>query len=115
MTLLTVFQQNLAAIGGILASASITEANDTLVSAGSLTIRGAATITEANDTLAASGVSAANPVFGVLAVTEADDALIATALAPYVPSPTNAARVNFNAFRAPGIGTSIRVARRFRG
>ena len=94
MTLLTVFQQNLAAIGGILASASITEANDTL---------------------AASGVSAANPVFGVLAVTEADDAIIATALAPYIPVTTSTVRVNFNAFRAPGNGTSIRVARRFRG
>ena len=113
MTLLTVFQQNLAPISGILASASITEANDTLASSASLAIKASASITEGADTLTASGVASASPVFGVLAATEDGDTLTAAGIGPYVPAST--ARVNFGAFRGPGAGVSIRVAHRFRG
>lgn len=61
--------------GGIVGTASITEARDTIAATGTIDVSGVATITEARDTIAATG---AVSISGVAAITEARDILVAT-------------------------------------
>jgi len=73
----------LTALAVITASASITEANDTLVSAAAAAIAASAAITEPNDSLSS---AAAIAIVAASSVTEADDALSAAASASIITS-----------------------------
>lgn len=87
------------ALGGITATASITEASDTLSAAARLALKAALARTEASDTLAAHGAlqikgalsaveendtlaasSSGNPIFGEASLYEEDDSALAVAL-----------------------------------
>lgn len=63
----------------ITGTASITEADDTIVATATVRVAGSAAVTEEDDTVAATGTVGSAPITGTASITEADDTVAATA------------------------------------